>query len=765
MKRDKLQEAKEHYRDAAEEMREQYDRIREDFDFSNPSAPKQWDAYATKARAGRPMHTLDRTHQYVQHVVNTIRAQKTSAQVFAVDGGADVAVAKFIVGMFRHIEYTSRADIAWATGADHQVRGGLGWVRVTPKVVDAQDNEQEILIQRVIDPTSCLLEAGWTEPDGSDAKKAWIESIVPAKTFKLAYPKAATTSFESETGWFSSDSVRVCEYFHTETVMTNKMTVSMPDGQEMTISESEYWAMAKQIGFQPQVRRQFETSTNKVKWCKMTGAEILEETDYPSQYIGLVPILGSELWVENKRHLCGLVRRLMDGQRLHNYEMSALTEALMIQPKAPFLVGRRAIEGFDDEWSKLNSGNPAFLTFNDYDADSGQAINAPVRLSPPSFPASFANMSNMAVSEMEASVGIFKPSLGAQSNAVSGRAKSLDKEAGITATYHFSDNLRISEERVYRIILDMMPTVYSGRRMAKIMGEDDAQSTISLDDSLPNASHKEGGKVVAINLGAGRYDVRVKVGPSYTTIREEMGVKLQELGKGNPVLASALLPVIMKMSDMPEADQIARVAIAMLPPEVQKAYHADDMDDMPESARAQLQSKDQELEQMNQALQKAGTIIEELHGKANDKNTEVQTSAKAAMAEIKAAQQALKAQQDALTAQKRDLDNAVRIAELELQLASAKAEKAIEDKFDQANTPEPEKDEGPDATAILAEAIAKGHDSIAQAMQASAESSKHLQAMTVDALRGMATAVSAPRQASIQRDGAGRPVGATSTVQ
>ena len=73
MARDKLAEAKENYRDAKEAVLEQYERIRQDFRFSNPSKPQQWDDFATKARQGRPMHTLDRTNQFVQHVVDMIR--------------------------------------------------------------------------------------------------------------------------------------------------------------------------------------------------------------------------------------------------------------------------------------------------------------------------------------------------------------------------------------------------------------------------------------------------------------------------------------------------------------------------------------------------------------------------------------------------------------------------------------------------------------------------------------------------------------------
>src|SRR3989304_2604729 len=181
MARDYLQEAKEAYADAKDAVREQHERIREDFRFSNPSAPEQWDGYALKARAGRPMHTLDRTNQYIQHVVNKQRERKTSAEIFPADSKADVEVAKRIKGIIRHIEYTSRADIAWDTAADHQARGGLGWVRVTPKMVNSDMNEQEILIQRVIDPLSCLLDPNSKEPDGSDSMYGFAETNLTVK--------------------------------------------------------------------------------------------------------------------------------------------------------------------------------------------------------------------------------------------------------------------------------------------------------------------------------------------------------------------------------------------------------------------------------------------------------------------------------------------------------------------------------------------------------------------------------------------------------
>ncbi len=758
MARDYLIEAKEAYADAKEAVREQHDRIREDFRFSNPSAPEQWDDWARKTRTGRPMHTLDRTNQYIQHVVNKNRERKTSAEIMPADSKADVEVAKRIKGIIRHIEYTSRADIAWDTAADHQARGGLGWVRVTPKIVNPDMNEQEILIQRVTDPTSCLLDANSTEPDGSDSMQGFAETVFTKKAFERSYPKAKLLSFDTE-GWYSEDSVRICEYFKVVEKKSNRLTVSMPDGQTLTVGEDEYWDLAAKIGFQPQLVDQFVANNRTVKWCKLSGAEILEETEYPSQWIGLIPVIGHEIWIEGKRYLCGLVRRLMDGQRLHNYEMSALTEALMVQPKAPFMVSGRAVDGREDEWQRLNSGNPAYLTYNDMD-DNGQPVSAPIRLSPPNFPVAYANSANMAVLEMEAAVGMPKAALGIQSNAISGRAKLADKDAGDTATFHFSDNMRVAKEHTYRIVLDMLPRVYSGRRQAKILGEDDQQSSVQIDDEGP-AVQRQGGKVSAINLGVGRYDVRVKVGPSFTTIREELGVKLQELGKGNPVLAAALMPMMMKLNDLPEADKIARVAIAMLPPEVQKAYHEEDTAEMPAAAKSQIDQQGQQITQMAQAMDQAAKVIQDLQSQVDTKNTEVQAEAKAAMAEIKAAQADLKAQSDNIKSQERELADAKRIAVLELQLAQSGEKEDESQGSAESSSHQPMSITVPsndEAIRALDEVVRQAQQTMVSALEQNTQALAQMQNMIAQKIDG-----AKPESVEKVRDKAGKMIGARIT--
>jgi hypothetical protein len=765
---DYIKEAKENYKDAKEAVEEQYQRIREDFRFSNPSDPQQWDEWAKNARKGRPMHTLDRTNLYVQHVVNSTRQNKTSCDVLPADSKADSDVANQIKGIIRHIEYTSRADIAWDTASDHQARGGLGWVRVIPKVVNADTNEQEILISRVHDPLSCLLDPNSTEPDGSDAMFGFAETNLTEKAFDRLYPKAKKDNFDPD-GWFAEDSIRICEYLKVEEEDVKKVAVDGPDGGRMALTEDDYKTLVAQIGYEPPIVNTFTVKKRTIRWLKMSGSEILEETEYPSQWIGIVPVIGHEIWVEGKRYLCGLVRRLRDGQKLHNFEMSAMTEALMLQPKAPFLIPARGISGHEDAWQGLNSGTPTHLPYNDID-ENGQPVAPPTRLSPPNFPVGYANTANLAVQEMENAVGMYKSAFGQQSNAVSGRAKLADQSASETSVFHFQDNKRVAQTHVYRIIVDMLPRIYDQRRQARILGEDGQQGTVDINPEMNQPAMKQGNKVVSINPGVGRYDVRVKVGPSYTTLREELGTQLQELGKGNPVLAAALTPILMKLSDMPEADKISRIAMAMLPPEVQKAYNEEGSQDIPPQIQAEMQQQAQQIQQMSQAMDTAGKLIQGLKQQVDEKNTKVQDEAGKAMAEIKAAQAGLQAQADSIAAKERELADALKIAQLELQLQAANADtQDTQDAQDkQESTPSmpmqvtvPSNDE---AVKALAETVKQAQETMANALKQSADANAQIQSLIVDAIEDMADAVSAPRKIQLQKGKDGRTVGATSVA-
>jgi hypothetical protein len=174
---------------------------------------------------------------------------------------------------------------------------------------------------------------------------------------------------------------------------------------------------------------------------------------------------------------------------------------------------------------------------------------------------------------------------------------------GDTANFHYIDNLSRSIEHLGRIIVGMIPKIYDTKRIAKIMGDDGSNDMVTIDPQQQQPAVKQGKKVASINPGVGTYDVRVKVGPSYTTLREESAMSLSEIIKGNPQLMSILGPMWARMQDWPEAEKISKMLLAMAPPQVQEIEHGGD--EIPPAAQAQINQLKDTLKQLEQAFHQA----------------------------------------------------------------------------------------------------------------------------------------------------------------
>ncbi len=656
MTQDTFQRAKERFEDATEAFRETRVRMEEDAEFSNPADPKQWDDLAMRLRTSgpdgaRPCLTLDRTNQQLVQVVNDARQNKPGLTAMPATSGARQEVAKAIEGLFRHIEYQSRAQIAYDTALESAARLGIGWIRIHPEVVNPELNHQEIRIKRVHDALSIVGDPDWTEPDGSDMQYVFAETQMSKRAFADKYPKADQATWQGNKGpqgWFSDKSMRIAEYFEVVEASENRLGIVLHDGQRLSVTEDEYWAKSKEFGYQPMVQSQFTAKKRGVKWRTMNGCEILEETDFPSRWLPLIPVIGHESWVKGKRYLCGMVRRMMESQRAYNYERSAWVEAVALQPKAPFIGPWEAIANHYDKWQNANKTNASILPYDHLD-DSGQPLPAPQRMAPPTMPAAFAQGAQFAVDDLRASVGMNKASLGEQGTAVSGRAKLADKHEGDIANFHYHDNLSRSIEQCGRVILDMIPRLYDQPRETRIIGVDGSSKPVVIDPTGDTYSEREDGSL-SINLGTGSYDVCVKTGPSYTTLRQEASEGLNQIMQGNPAFAAVVGPIWARMQDWPESDKLSKALLAMAPPPVQAALGDEQKGDDPEALKQQLQQIEQQAQQMQQMLEQAAARIQELE--SGDKELTLKYLAESAKIEndtYKAETDRLKALQPAVT--------------------------------------------------------------------------------------------------------------------
>jgi hypothetical protein len=175
--------------------------------------------------------------------------------------------------------------------------------------------------------------------------------------------------------------------------------------------------------------------------------------------------------------------------------------------------------------------------------------------------------------DMKAIIGLFDASLGAKSNETSGRAILARMREGDTSTFHFIDNMARAIRHTGRILLDLIPHVYSEARIVRVIGEDGEQRATPINQEAPvigpdgkPAVDKDGRAVTRINdVRVGKYDLTVTTGPSFTTRREEAAVQMTEMIRAFPQIAPVIGDLVAKHLDWPGADEIAKRLRAMAP--------------------------------------------------------------------------------------------------------------------------------------------------------------------------------------------------------
>ena len=645
MDKDRYAEARERWESAVEASSEQRSRMVDDLRFSNPTDPQQWDDAILRARntdpgGARPSFVFDQTNQYISQVVNDSRMNKPQIQTVPASSGANEKVSEALDGLIRQIEYASSASIAYDTAQEHAARVGLGWFRIVPKVVDDELNAQEIRIMRVHDPLMVKYDPDFTSPDGSDQTFGFIETKMPKAQYMRQYDKKEQyVSAWNRSDWVDDDCVRIAEYFEQVEDKESNLVIDDPDNapsafddfgidrKARSVTEDQYWDINKKTGVRLKTGGQYWSSKKRVKWSKLDGNDFLEETtDFPSQWIPLIPVMGYEIWIEGKRYLCGMVRRMRAGQQAYNMERNAALEWMAKQAKAPFLVPWEAVSEHQAEWGTANTQDRAYLPYDHVDGE-GNPIPAPTRLAPPSLGASWQNLGQQGISDLQASVGMYRANLGAPSNETSGIAIKRREQQGDTANFHFQDNLTRSLTHAGRIIVDMIPRLYDTKRAARILGLDGKSEQVIINPGLPEPMRMEGKKVVEINLQSGTYDVRCKTGPAYASLREEAADSLTKIVQSSPQLMSVLGPMWARMQDWPEAERISKLLLAMAPPAVQQLES--DEAEVPPKVAAQLQQMQQKIQedeqriaQLSEALTNAAAEHDKAEKQAADKQEE-----------------------------------------------------------------------------------------------------------------------------------------------
>ena len=556
----------------------------------------QWPVELQNSRIfeSRPVITINKLDGYCRQVSNQQRQQRPRIKVHATNTHEQMVEAEIIQGLTRHIEVNSNADHAYDNGFDYAVRMGWGFMRVRTDYVSPDSFDQEIYIDPVDNPFTVYFDPNSVAPDGSDAERCLITTMVPKAEFRKMYPEAddGGTSFtqrgtgDSQSEWITKEDIRLAEYYYT--VREKATLYLLSDGTSTFADDKDFFNRLDFAGISIVDKRESHKKT--IKYCKLTGVEVIEEGVWPCKYLPIVPIYGRHIVISDKRHKFGMVRYAKDPQRMYNFWQTSITESVALAPKAKWLMAEGQDEGHENDWAQANIKSFPLLRYKQTDID-GRPAPAPTRLQPEPPPAGVMAAAAGVNEDIKVMMGIFDPAQLKQGN-ISGKALNGQQQQVDLTNFDYYDNLTRSIAQVGKIILDLIPKIYDTQRVLRIIGEDGKPELITVNerDAL--------GNILKNNTAVGQYDVVMETGPGYNSKRQEAVDSMMQLLGADPALMQTAGDLIFRNMDFPGADIIAD-RLATLNPLAQIDEHSD----IPPQVQMQLAQAQKQVKDMQQQMQ------------------------------------------------------------------------------------------------------------------------------------------------------------------
>jgi hypothetical protein len=596
-------------------------------------AGDQWPVELQNSRnlESRPVITVNKVDNYCRQVSNQQRQQRPRIKVHATNTHEDMVDAQTISGIIRHIEVNSNADHAYDNAFEYAVRMGWGYIRVRTDYISEDSFDQEIYIDPVDNPFTVYFDPNSVLPDGSDADRCLITTMMLKEEFRKLYPDAddGGTSFtqrgtgDSQSEWITKEDIRLAEYYYT--VREKATLYLLSDGSATFADDKDFFQRLDNYGITIIDKR--DSFKKTIKYCKMTAVEVLEERDWAGKYIPIVPVYGRHIVIGDKRKKFGMIRYAKDPQRMYNFWQTAITEGVALAPKAKWLLAEGQDEGHESDWANANIKSFPVLRYKQTDID-GRPAPVPTRLQPEPPQAGIMAAAMGVDNDIKNIMGVFDPAQLGQGN-ISGKALNGQQQQVDLTNFDYYDNLTRSISHVGKICLDLIPKIYDTERVMRIIGDDGKPEllTINQRDSV--------GRVLN-DITVGQYDVVMETGPGYNSKRQEAVDNMLPLLSAAPELMQVAGDLVFRNMDWPGADIIADRLAAANP-----MAQIDDKSKIPPQVQMQLAVSQKQIQELTQAIQARDLMlknrmdVEQLRQDSETKRTLMKETGRANEAELR----------------------------------------------------------------------------------------------------------------------------------
>ncbi len=349
-----------------------------------------------------------------------------------------------------------------------------------------------------------------------------------------------------------------------------------------------------------------------VKWCKITGCEVLDETTWPSRWLPIIEEVGEELQpYEGERYSEGVVQPMMDSCKGNNYIISKFVEQVGLTPIPPWMMASGQDEGYTDEYMASTTRTIPVLHYNQKDDNEMQAP-PPFRTNVQTDVASIATGVQIFGQAIAATSVVPQTALGHVDPTVkSGKLAQALIQQGQQGTSNFMDNHIRSMRHEMRVVNDLLFPIY-GRpgRLARIVNKQGEQESVVIaggqtpanigqppppgQPGQPPPQAPKPPKTLKLTKDAD-FNIALTVKRKAETRRQEIAQTLGLVISADPQQMSIIGDLFWQMADVPEHEKLAERYKAVLDPRVLAVVNGD----QPPDPRAQAQQA-----QMQEAMGK-----------------------------------------------------------------------------------------------------------------------------------------------------------------
>lgn len=545
--------------DADEDLR---DHSRECVTFNN-KRDGQWEPEIIARMGKRPRYTDDRVGPIVDQICGEINNRDFALRAKPAGGGASKDTADTLDGLLRNIQNISRFGNTRKGITRSIVEGGIGGFEIVTDYIDGDAFDQDIFWKPIYDAVDRV----WIDPssyerDHSDADWGVIFEYISPKEFeKIAGDDRNPASLNSS----RLDSVYVqkpefvtvgrCYYRKEEKIEI----VQMSDGSVYRVDD-DFQSVVDELALEGITPTSNTRTRKQSRFCMRyfdNDGWINEEEETPFDFLPIAMGYGNYHVSEGKRVWRGVVERLMDIQRVHNYAFSQQVVETALAPRPKYWMTREQAAGNEKQLASMNTNLDPVQFYNFQPNQAPPVYQGGAILNP-----QLQTLIEQTNSGINQAAGLFAANMGDNPNLQSGIAIEKQVDQGTNGIDKWFEALECMLLYAGRVTINAIPRVYDSTRQIRVLDEDGASRMVDINRQVLDV---QTGKMVSLNdLSVGEYDVVCEIGQNYRSKREQAAEEFARIAAIDPSVMELGRDTWFRNIDAPGFDDLADRARAMM---------------------------------------------------------------------------------------------------------------------------------------------------------------------------------------------------------